>query len=83
MIGSKNLYKWIEQYLFIPNAFQSIISLFFLPITVLYCMVITFKRTSAKPLYFGIPVISIGNLVIGGSGKTPVTIALAKNRKNA
>ena len=26
---------------------------------------------------FGLPIISIGNLVIGGSGKTPVTIALA------
>ncbi len=82
MIGSKSLHKWIEQYLFFPNAFQRLISLAFLPLTVFYCMVTAFKRTSAKPLYFGIPVISIGNLIVGGTGKTPVAIALAKDRKN-
>ena len=31
----------------------------------------------AKEIDFGIPVISIGNIIVGGSGKTPVTIALA------
>jgi len=41
-----------------------------------------FKRISKKPLYFGIPVVSIGNLVVGGSGKTPVAIALAKDKKD-
>ena len=36
-----------------------------------------------KPKDLGIPVVSIGNLVIGGSGKTPVTIALASKHKKA
>ena len=31
----------------------------------------------AKEIYFGIPIISVGNIIIGGSGKTPVTIKLA------
>lgn len=32
---------------------------------------------------FGIPIISIGNLLVGGTGKTPVTIALARDVKNS
>jgi len=72
------LVKWIEQYLFFPTPFQRIIGLLFLPLTLLYCLITTFKRVSKKPLYFGIPVISVGNLLVGGTGKTPVTIALAQ-----
>lgn len=36
----------------------------------------------AKPIFFDIPIVSIGNLVVGGSGKTPMTIFLAKDKKN-
>jgi len=74
------LVQWIEQYLFFPNFFQRLISLLFLPLTLLYCIITTFKRVSKKPIYHGIPVISIGNLLVGGTGKTPVTIALAKQK---
>lgn len=35
----------------------------------------------ARPVDYGIPVISIGNLIVGGSGKTPMTIYLAKYRE--
>lgn len=35
------------------------------------------KRTMAKEIEFGLPIISVGNIIVGGSGKTPVTIALA------
>jgi len=34
------------------------------------------------PKGYGIPVISIGNLIVGGSGKTPFTIALASRLDN-
>lgn len=73
------LVKWIEQYLFFPSPFQRIISLLFLPLTLLYCIVTTYKRVSKKAKYFGIPVVSVGNLLVGGTGKTPVTIALSKS----
>jgi tetraacyldisaccharide 4'-kinase len=72
----------IEKYLFFPNILGKLLSILFLPLTVVYCMVVAFKRLRAKPLFFGIPVVSIGNLIIGGSGKTPVVIALAKQKKD-
>lgn len=74
---------WIEQYLFFPNPFQRLISIAFFPITILYCIVVAYKRISANPIDFGLPIISVGNLVVGGSGKTPVTIALAKDKEDA
>ena len=76
------LVKWVEQYLFFPTPLQRIISLLFLPLTLLYCVITTYKRVSKKPQYFGIPIISVGNLLVGGTGKTPVTIALAKSKND-
>ncbi len=45
-------------------------------------LVISFKRLRAKPIDFGISIISIGNIIVGGSGKTPLTIFLAKRYEN-
>ena len=44
----------------------------------LYCVIVYVKRRFSNPKDYGIPIISIGNLIVGGSGKTPFTIALAK-----
>lgn len=74
---------WVEQYLFFPNWYQKIISTALLPFTLIYCIIAAFKRASSKPINFGIPVISIGNLIVGGSGKTPITVSLAKDYENA
>lgn len=76
----QRLSLWVEEYLFFPNFFQKILSLCLLPLTLIYMMVIILKRTMAKPINFGVPIISVGNLVVGGSGKTPITIFLAKNK---
>lgn len=45
-------------------------------------LIILIKRAMAKPINFGIPVISVGNIIVGGSGKTPVTINLASKYEN-
>ncbi len=74
----QKLFLWVEDYLFYPNIFQRILSFFLLPLTLIYMLIIAFKRAKAKPIDFGIPIISIGNIVVGGSGKTPLTIHLAK-----
>ncbi|MEA2049411.1 MAG: tetraacyldisaccharide 4'-kinase [Campylobacterota bacterium] len=76
------LTKWVEQYLFYPNPLQKLISVLMFPFTVLYCIITAYKRISAKPFDFGIPIISVGNLVVGGTGKTPLTIKLAKDKKD-
>ncbi|KAB7887327.1 tetraacyldisaccharide 4'-kinase [Poseidonibacter ostreae] len=75
----QKLYLWIEDYLFFPNAFQQIIAYLLLPLTFIYMLIILTKRTFAKERDFGIPVISIGNIIVGGSGKTPVAIKLASS----
>ncbi|AXH15193.1 tetraacyldisaccharide 4'-kinase [Malaciobacter mytili] len=78
----QKLFLWVEDYLFYPNTFQKIISFLLLPLTLIYMIIILVKRAISKPKDFGIPVISIGNLIAGGSGKTPLTIALVKNKEN-
>ena len=73
---------WVEEYLFFPTPFQKFISLLLIPFTFIYNLIIIVKRGISTAKDFGLPIISIGNLIVGGSGKTPVTIYLAKNRKN-
>lgn len=77
----KYFVRWVEEYLFFPTPFQSLIGILFLPFTVIYCIITAYKRVSKKPIEFGIPIISIGNLLVGGTGKTPITIALVKKYK--
>lgn len=79
----QKLFLWVEDYLFYPNTLQKIISFLFLPLTLIYLFIILIKRGLSKPQDFGIPVISVGNLIAGGSGKTPLTIALVKNKEDA
>lgn len=45
-------------------------------------LLVALKRQQAHAVDFGIPIISIGNLVVGGSGKTPFAIFLASKREN-
>ncbi len=41
------------------------------------------RQRRARPLSCGIPVVCVGNLTVGGSGKTPVVLALAERLRNA
>ncbi len=81
-MDTKKATLWVEDYLFHPNLLQKIISFSLLPLTFLYCLIVISKRAFLKPKNFDIPIISIGNLIVGGSGKTPFTIALAKRYEN-
>lgn len=48
------------------------------PLSMLYTFIVCLKRLFAKPQSFKIPIISVGNLILGGSGKTPLVRALFK-----
>src|SRR6266404_950396 len=47
------------------------------PLGGLYGVSVAFKARHAKPFDPAIPVICVGNLTAGGSGKTPIAIAIA------
>ena len=78
----QKVYFWIENYLFNPNFFQQIISFILLPLTFFYYMIVFIKRKLAIKENFDIPIISIGNLIVGGSGKTPFALYLANKIDN-
>ena len=75
----KLLIFWAERYLYSPSSFQKFLSFLLLPLSFLYCFIVWVKYKNTTPKEFGIDVISIGNLSVGGSGKTPLTSALAQH----
>ena len=75
----QKLIQQIQAYLIHPGPLGLGLSILLLPFSFIVCIVATYKRFFAKPKTPPLPTISIGNLTVGGSGKTPLTIALAKH----
>lgn len=71
--------RWGEGYLYHPSWLQKLLSLLLLPLSGLYCLAAYIRYRRSVPRYYGIPVVSVGNLSVGGSGKTPLVIELAKH----
>lgn len=68
-----------------PNFWQkprSLISIILFPITFIVLIIIFIKKKIHKEIKFNIPVLCIGNIYVGGTGKTPLSIFLAKELKN-
>ncbi|MDF1884514.1 tetraacyldisaccharide 4'-kinase [Sulfurimonas sp. SAG-AH-194-C21] len=78
-----SLVFWVEQYFYNPNFFQKVLSFCLLPLSYFYCFLMWLRFKSKTAEDFGIDIISVGNLTVGGSGKTPLVIALAKEHTNA
>ena len=55
----------------------NLISFVLLPLSCLYLLINFFKKKFAKVYKFKIPIICLGNIYIGGTGKTPLSILLA------
>lgn len=68
-----------------PNFWQkprSLMSIILFPVTFIVLIIIFIKKKIHKEIKFNIPVLCIGNIYIGGTGKTPLSIFLAKELKN-
>ncbi len=67
-----------------PNFWQkkiSITSILLFPITVIYSIIIKVRKIFSFSKQFNIPIICVGNIYIGGTGKTPLSISIAEQIK--
>ena len=69
---------FFEAMFFAPRWYHYSLILLLFPLSVVYGIMMSVRRIMISPKNFGIPIISVGNLIVGGSGKTPFVIALAK-----
>lgn len=67
---------WIEGYFYHPSVLQKLLSFCLYPLSLLYCFAAWLRYVASTPKDFGIPIVSVGNLTVGGSGKTPLVSAL-------
>ena len=74
--------RWIEEGWYRGSWRTQALTLLLLPLSLLFCLLVTLRRwgyrlswLSSFPL--SVPIIVIGNLSVGGTGKTPLVIALA------
>lgn len=63
-----------------PDFWQSggVLAALLSPLGALHGASVAFKARNAKPFDPGLPVICVGNLTAGGSGKSPIAIAIAE-----
>ncbi|MEE8387397.1 MAG: tetraacyldisaccharide 4'-kinase [Acidiferrobacterales bacterium] len=70
--------------LWLVNRWQTIniVSLALWPLSIIYCVIVALRRLAyqtgvLKSISVGLPVIVVGNITVGGTGKTPLVIWLA------
>ena len=79
---SFNMVSFFERLFFNPNLFDWVIIFLLSPLSFFYATLMLFRRFIMSKKRYTVPIVSIGNLTVGGSGKTPFVIALAKRYKN-
>ena len=68
-----------------PNFWETKNSIFvflFLPFSLIFHLITYLRRKIIIPVKFKIPVVCVGNIFIGGTGKTPLSIFIAQELKN-
>lgn len=63
--------QWFEQRRLTPALWLM------LPLAWLYALLAAINRRLARPIRLSVPVIVVGNITVGGAGKTPLTLWLA------
>jgi len=61
-----------------PGARASLLARLLTPIAIAYGAVSRWKARFSKPVRMPVPVICVGNVTLGGAGKTPVALAIAE-----
>ena len=79
---SFNMVSFFERLFFKPNHLDWVIIFLLSPLSLFYAILMLFRRFLTPKKRYSVPVISIGNLTVGGSGKTPFVISLAKKYQN-
>jgi len=74
--------SFFERLFFKPSFFGWVLILLLSPLSFFYALLMLFRRLLTFKKSYSIPIISIGNLTVGGSGKTPFVITLAKKYDN-
>ena len=69
---------FVDRYFFNPTFLQKIVIFILLPISFLYALISFLNNRFRKKIDFDLPIISVGNLSVGGNGKTPTCIAISK-----
>ncbi|CAA6819790.1 MAG: Tetraacyldisaccharide 4'-kinase (EC [uncultured Sulfurovum sp.] len=80
---TSKLTSFFERLFFKPNLFDWVLILLLSPLSLIYAFFMLFRRLFTFKKSYPVPIVSIGNLTVGGSGKTPFVIALAQKYDNA
>ena len=76
------LTAFFEKMFFAPKWYHYPLIIVLLPLSLIYGVFMSLRRMAVRKKDFAIPIVSVGNLIVGGSGKTPFVIALASRFKN-
>jgi len=69
--------SFFEEMFFSPRWYHYLLIVLLFPFSLLYGSAMWLRRRRATPKVFPVPVLSVGNLIVGGAGKTPFVIAIA------
>ncbi len=83
MSSKFSIVSFFERLFFKPNPSDWVIIFFLSPISILFGTIMFFRRVLTPKKEYPIPIVSIGNLTVGGSGKTPFVIELASRYNNS
>ena len=80
---TSKLSSFFERLFFKPNLLDWVFIFLLFPLSFSYGLLMLFRRFLISKKSYNVPIVSIGNLIVGGSGKTPFVIALLKEYTNA